>query len=57
MKKIKNIGSNFDDFLKEEGLLENVKVSALKSVLAYLLQKEMTKKQSQVMIPTLLSLI
>ncbi len=41
MKKNTHIGSDFDDFLKEEGLLEEVTVTALKSVLAYLLQKEM----------------
>ena len=44
MKKNKHIGSDFDDFLKEEGILEEVKVSALKSVLAYLLKNEMEKK-------------
>jgi antitoxin HicB len=41
---MKNVGSSFDDFLKEEGILEEVKVSSLKSVLAYLLQKEMDEK-------------
>lgn len=41
MKKNKHIGSDFDDFLREEGIFEEVEVSALKSVLAFLLQKEM----------------
>jgi len=41
MKKNKHVGSNFDDFLRGEGILEEVEVSALKSILAYLLQKEM----------------
>lgn len=45
MKKNKHIGSNFDDFLREEGLWEEVEVAALKSVLAYLLQKEMDEKE------------
>ena len=43
-KKNKYIGSDFDDFLKEEGILEAVEVAALKSVLAYLLEKEMEEK-------------
>ena len=41
MKKNKHIGSSFDDFLIEEGIFEEVEAVALKSVLAYLLQKEM----------------
>lgn len=43
-KENKHIGSDFDDFLKAEGILEEVEVAALKSVLAYLLQKEMAEK-------------
>lgn len=31
----KNIGSDFDDFLQEEGILEEVEMVALKRVLAY----------------------
>lgn len=42
MKK-KNIGSNFDDFLEEEGILEEVQETAIKRVLAYQLQEEMKK--------------
>lgn len=44
MKKNKHIGSNFDDFLSDNGILEEVTVAALKSILAYLLQKEMEEK-------------
>jgi hypothetical protein len=44
MKKNKHIGSDFDSFLSEQGILEEVEVTALKSVLAYLLQKEMEAK-------------
>jgi len=41
-KKVnKHIGSTFDDFLKEEGIFEEAEVTALKRVLAFLLQKEM----------------
>ena len=40
-KKNKHIGSDFDDFLRDEGIFEEVEVAALKSVLAYLLKKEM----------------
>ena len=46
MKKNKHIGSDFDDFLREEGILEEVEVAALKSVLAYLLQKEMEENDT-----------
>jgi antitoxin HicB len=37
-----NLGSNFDDFLKEEGLLEEVNKKAIKRILYY--QKEQEKK-------------
>jgi len=33
--KHKNIGSNFDDFLKEEGILADVEAVAVKRVIAY----------------------
>ena len=39
-----NIGSNFDDFLKEEGLYDEVQAVAIKKVLAYQVQKELEKK-------------
>jgi len=44
MKK-KHIGSSFDDFLEEEGLLEECKEEAAKRVLVWQLEREM-KKQS-----------
>ncbi len=37
----KNIGSDFDDFLEEEGILQEVEVIALKRVLAYQIEQEM----------------
>lgn len=44
MKKNKYLGSSFDDFLIEEGIHEEVEAGALKSVIAYLLKKEMEDK-------------
>ena len=40
----KNIGSNFDDFLEEEGIFEEVQETALKRVLAFQVQKAMEEK-------------
>ncbi len=40
----KNIGSNFDDFLKEEKILDGVEAVAIKRVLAYQMQQELKKK-------------
>ena len=37
----KHIGSKFDDFLKEEGLLEQVQAAAIKRVIAYQIAEEM----------------
>jgi predicted XRE-type DNA-binding protein len=37
----KHIGSNFDDFLKDENLLENTEANAIKRVIAYQLQNAM----------------
>jgi antitoxin HicB len=42
--KSKNLGSNFDDFLKEEGILEETQAAAMKRVLAYQIQKIMKEK-------------
>ena len=36
-----NIGSNFDDFLKEEALLDEATVMALKRVIAWQIAEEM----------------
>lgn len=40
----KLIGSNFDDFLKEENLYEQVQAVAIKRVIAYQIAEEMKKK-------------
>ena len=41
----KHIGSNFDDFLKEEHLYEQVQAVAIKRVIAYQIAEEMKKKK------------
>jgi len=41
----RHIGSSFDDFLEEEGLLEECTESAIKRVLAWQLKREMEKKK------------
>ena len=40
----KNIGSSFDDFLDEEGLLEDATAVAVKRYIAFLLAKQMTEQ-------------
>ena len=40
----KNIGSNFDDFLKKEDILEETHEAAIKRVLAYQIEKAMKEK-------------
>ncbi|MBK7453529.1 MAG: XRE family transcriptional regulator [Anaerolineales bacterium] len=40
----KHIGSNFDDFLKEEKIYEQVQAAAIKQVIAYQIAEEMKKK-------------
>lgn len=44
MKKHKHIGSSFDDFLEEEGILEECKEEAAKRILVWQLEKEMRKQ-------------
>lgn len=44
MKK-EYIGSNFDDFLKEEGIFEEVQEIAIKKVFAYKVKAEMKKNK------------
>lgn len=39
--KNKNIGSDFNDFLKEEGIYEETNDIAIKKVIAYQLEQEM----------------
>ena len=41
----KHIGSNFDDFLKEENLYEQVQAVAIKRIIAYQITEEMKKKK------------
>jgi antitoxin HicB len=41
----KHIGSNFDDFLKEENLYEQVQAVAIKRVIAYQIMEEMKNKK------------
>jgi len=43
MRKMKHLGSNFDDFLREEGILEECEAAAIKRILAYQLESEMQK--------------
>ena len=43
MKK-KHIGSSFEDFLTEEGILEECRANAIKFMLAHELEKVMTEK-------------
>lgn len=40
----KHIGSNFDDFLKEEGILEEAQAAAIKRVIAIKISKIMKEK-------------
>ena len=44
MKK-QNIGSDFDDFLAEEGVLEDVTAVAVKRVIAWQIEQEMTAQK------------
>jgi len=41
----KNIGSSFDDFLKEEAILEEVTAVAMKRVIAWQIAREMKVQQ------------
>ena len=41
----KHRGSNFDDFLREEGMLEAAETEAAKRVFVFLLQREMKRKK------------
>ncbi len=42
--KNKHIGSSFDDFLQDEGLLAETEATALKRVIAYQIEKEMAER-------------
>lgn len=41
----KHIGSDFDDFLREEGMLEAVEANAWKRVIAFQIESEMKRKR------------
>jgi hypothetical protein len=45
MSKHKNIGSRFEDFLKEEGIFEEVEIAAAKRAFVIQLEAEMKKKK------------
>jgi C4-type Zn-finger protein len=44
MKKNKHIGSNFDDFLQEEGVLEEIEEVVAKRIFVFQVEKEMKKQ-------------
>lgn len=44
MKTNQHVGSSFDDFLQEEGLLAEAEATAVKRVLAHQIEKEMTER-------------
>lgn len=44
----KHIGSNFDEFLNEEGILEESETVAIKRVIAYALEEKMLKENISV---------
>ncbi|MBK9441390.1 MAG: hypothetical protein IPN53_08780 [Comamonadaceae bacterium] len=43
--KYQNIGSDFDDFLADEGMLEGVTTVALKRVIAWPIEREMLAQE------------
>jgi hypothetical protein len=45
MMKTKNIGSSFDDFLKEEALLDEATAVAVKRVIAWQIDQEMKSQK------------
>jgi antitoxin HicB len=45
MKKNKHIGSDFDDFLREQGLLAEAEATAVKRVIAHQIEKEMAERR------------
>lgn len=44
-KKNKHIGSSFDDFLREEGILETSQAAAAKRVIAFQIREAMQKNK------------
>ena len=47
MGKHKSIGSDFEDWLEEEGILEEVEIAATKKAFVIQLQAEMREKRSE----------
>ena len=45
MKQNKHVGSNFDDFLDEEGLLEEIEGVVAKRIFVFQIEKEMKKQK------------
>lgn len=45
MKQNKHLGSDLDDFLREEGILDEVEAEAAKEVLTLLIQREMKRQR------------
>lgn len=45
MKKNQHIGSNFDEFLSDEGLLAEAQATAVKRVIAFQIEKEMEERR------------
>jgi len=44
VKRNDHIGSSFDDFLREEGLLAEAEATAVKRVIAHQIEKEMAER-------------
>ena len=42
--KNKHIGTSFDDFLQEEGLLAATEATAVKRIIAYQIEREMAER-------------
>jgi len=42
---LKHLGSNFDNFLREEGILEDVQAIAAKRVIAFQIAQEMKRRR------------
>ena len=45
LKKNKHVGSAFDDFLKDEGVLEESQAAAAKRVIAFQIEETMKKRK------------
>jgi antitoxin HicB len=45
MKKNEHIGSDFDTFLEQEGIRNEVELAAIKKIIAYELKNEMKRKK------------